>query len=110
MKIIIYWNEEKRNDLVKILNVSLEELGLNDFIKIEETFSEELKNEMWIKQEPALIIEEESIEFKDIIFEWQTPPEEEIKSMLVSIIGWEVWDSCAPTSCSSCWSASVCWI
>jgi len=41
---------------------------------------------MNIKEEPALIIEEGSIDFKDVIFEGQTPPEEEIKPMLVSII------------------------
>ena len=108
MKIIIYWTEEKRKDLVNVVNLSLEELGLSDFIKLEETENEALKNEMWIKEEPALIIEEESIDFKDVIFEGQTPPEEEIKAMIVSIVGWDSWDSCAPSSCSSCWSASVC--
>ena len=110
MKIIIFWTKEKRKNLVNKINLSLEELWLSDFIKIEETYKEEIKKEMSIKEEPALIIEEESIDFKDVIFEWQTPSEEEIKSMLVSIIWWDDWDSCAPSSCSSCWSASVCWI
>jgi hypothetical protein len=45
-----------------------------------------------------------------VIFEGLTPSEEEIKSMLVSIIWWDAWDSCAPSSCSSCGSASICWI
>jgi len=110
MKIIIFWEKEKTKKLDEIMKNSLEELWLIDFIKLENTNNENLKKEMNIKEEPALIIEEESIEFKDVIFEWQTPPEEEIKSMLVSIIGWDMWDSCAPSSCSSCWSASVCWI
>lgn len=89
MKIIIYWIEKKREPLVNTLKLSLEELGLSDFINLEETYEEYVKTEMWIKEEPALIIEEESIDFKDMIFEWQTPPEDEIKAMLISIIGWE---------------------
>jgi hypothetical protein len=72
--------------LSKIINSSLEDLGLSDFIKVEETDKETTKKEMNIKEEPALIIEEESIDFKDVIFEGLTPSEEEIKSMLVSII------------------------
>jgi len=94
MKIIIYWNENKREELVKRLNISLEELGLTDFIKLEETNDSKIKEEMKIKSEPALIIEEESIDFKDTIFEWQTPDLEEIKSMLISIIWWESGWSC----------------
>lgn len=89
MKIIIYWEKDERKDLVKILNISLEELWLTDFIELEETNDSKIKDEMWIKANPALIIEEESIDFKDTIFEWQTPSEEEIKSMLISIIGWD---------------------
>jgi len=102
MKIIIYWEEEKRESLVKTLNISLEELWLTDFIKLEETNDSKIRDEMWIKQEPALIIEEESIDFKDTIFEGQTPPEDEIKSMLISIIGWE-------SSGWSCWSLDENW-
>ena len=102
MKIIVYWEEKNRKGLVKTINISLEELGLTDFIKLEETNDSSLKDEMWIKQEPALIIEEESIDFKDTIFEGQTPPEDEIKSMLISIIGWDSWDWCAPSACGTC--------
>jgi hypothetical protein len=49
--------------------VSLEELGLVDFIKVEVTQDEALKNELNITKEPALIVEEEAIDFKDTIFE-----------------------------------------
>lgn len=97
MKIIIYWNEEKRKELVNVLNISLEELWLTDFIKLEETNEDSVKEEMSIKEEPALIIEEETIDFKDMIFEWQIPPEEEIKAMLISIIGWEAGWGCGST-------------
>jgi len=110
MEIKIYWNNQETNDLIKIVDNSLEELWLKDFIKLEKTTNEELKKELNISKEPALIIEEPSIDFKDTIFEWMVPKEDEIKSMLISIIGWEAWDSCAPSSCSSCSSSSICWI
>ncbi len=102
MKIIVYWSEEKRDDLIKVLNISLEELGLTDFIIIEETYDSKIKEEMWIKEEPALIIEEETIDFKDMIFEWQTPPEDEIKAMIISIVGWD-------SGGWSCWSLQSDW-
>lgn len=110
MKIIIYWNEESRKELVNKLNLSLDELWLSDFIELEETFEDKVKEEMKISSEPALIIEEESIDFKDIIFEWQTPPEDEIKSMLISIIGWESgWWSCWSLDENwNCWSGCSC--
>ena len=110
MKIIVYWSEDKKLDLIKSLNISLEELGLTDFIKVEETYEEKVKEEMWIKQEPALIIEEESIDFKDIIFEGQTPPEDEIKAMIISIVGWDSgWWSCGSLESDwSCWTGCSC--
>lgn len=109
MKIIIYWAETERSDLVQTLNRSLEELGLTDFIKVEETDDSKIKDEMWIKSAPALIIEEESIEFKDTIFEWQTPSEDEIKSMLISIIGWEsAWGCGSKDESGSCGTWCAC--
>ncbi len=110
MEIKIYGDSEESKKLTNIVKLSLEELWLVDFINIKETNNEKLKKELNIIKQPALIIEEESIDFKDVIFEWIIPEEDEIKSMLISIIGWDAWDSCAPSSCSSCWSASICWI
>ena len=110
MKIIIYWKTSKKDELNKIVTNSIEELWLADFIKIEQVSDDNTKKEFNIKEEPALIIEEESIDFKDLIFEGQVPPEDEIKSMLISIIWWDAWDSCAPSSCGTCSSASVCGI
>ena len=108
MKIKIYWTEENSKDLISIVKSSLDELGLVDFIKLEQTTDENLKKELNIKKEPALIIEEESIDFKDIIFEGILPSEDEIKSMLVSIIWW--WDAswCETSSCWWCPSESSC--
>jgi hypothetical protein len=45
-----------------------------------------LKKELNITKEPALIVEEEAIDFKDTIFEGIIPESEEIKSMFISII------------------------
>ena len=102
MKIKLYWTEENTKELLAKVNNALDELGLVDFIKVETTLDEELKKELNITKEPALIVEEESIEFKDTIFEWIIPEDDEIKSMFISIIGW--WESgwwCAPEWCGS---------
>lgn len=102
MKVNIFWSEENTKELLDKVNKSLDELGLSDFIKVETTNDENLKNELGIKNEPALIVEEESIDFKDTIFEWIIPSDEEIKAMFISIIGgWESWSSCAPEWCGS---------
>jgi hypothetical protein len=108
MKVKIFWEWEKSKELTTKVKYVLDELGLVDFIKIEETTDESLKTELGIKEIPALIIEEESIDFKDVIFEWIIPDDEELKSMFTSIIGWWDIDSCAPTDCWTCGSASVC--
>jgi len=73
------------NDKIRLV---LEELGLTDFVVIESSTDEAMKYELKITQESALIIEEESIDFKDMIFEWIVPEPEELKSMFISIIGW----------------------
>ncbi|MDD2907943.1 MAG: hypothetical protein PHH98_04850 [Candidatus Gracilibacteria bacterium] len=102
MKVKIYGSAENTKELNnKVIN-SLEELGLSDFISIEVTDDENLKNELNIKSEPALIVEEESIDFRDTIFEGIIPSDEEIKSMFISIIGGgESGSSCAPGGCGS---------
>lgn len=101
MKVIIYWEWEDLDKLKTLVNSSLVDLWLDDFIEVTEDNSLELKKELSIEKTPALIIEEESIEFKDMIFEWQIPPEDEIKSMFISIIGWSSDSSCSPLKCSS---------
>lgn len=69
MKIKIYGTQENTRDLLNTVKSSLDELGLVDFIELEQTTDEALKAELNITKEPALIIEEESIDFKDTIFE-----------------------------------------
>jgi len=103
MLIKIYWEENNTKELLEKVHYTLEELWLNDFIKVETTTDIKLKEELNITKEPALIVEEESIDFKDTIFEWIIPDDDELKSMFISIIGWwEIWDSCSPSACSSC--------
>jgi len=102
MKIKIYGNNEKTTELLAKVKASLEELGLSDFIKLEETHDEKFKIEFDIKEEPALIIEEESIDFRDMIFEGIVPNDEELKSMFVSIIGGEGWWGCSTGWCGDC--------
>lgn len=106
MKVILFWEWEDIKKLKILINSSLEDLWLDWFIEVEESNSLELKKELSIEKTPALIIEEESIEFKDMIFEWQIPSEEELKSMFISIIWWSSDSSCSPLKCSSwcsCW-------
>lgn len=105
MEIKIYGSNSDTNTLLERVKFAIDELGLNDFINAKISNDEALKNELNISKEPALIIEEESIEFKDMIFEGIVPEIEELKSMFVSIVwGWE-WSSggwCSSGSCGSC--------
>jgi len=106
MKVKLYWTESSTRVLLEKVNSSLEELWLSDFIKVETTFDEALKTELNITKEPALIVEEEAIDFKDTIFEGITPSDDELKSMFISIIWWaDAWscwtdDWWCPTWCS----------
>lgn len=104
MKIKIYGNNTDTNTLFEKVNFAVDELWLNDFITAEITTDEDLKNELSISKEPALIIEEESIDFKDMIFEGIVPEIDELKSMFVSIVwGWESSEGwCSSGSCGSC--------
>lgn len=109
MIIKILWEEKVSKGLFTKVQNSIEELWLSDFIQLEKIITDDdLKKELDIKQEPALIIEEDSIDFKDVIFEGIVPDEEEIKSMLLSIIGWgEGWWGCW-TGDDGCWTCTSC--
>lgn len=87
MNIKIFGSLENTTALLEKVDKSLEELGLVDFIKVEVTQDIALKEELQIVKEPALIVVEESIDFKDTIFEGIIPEDEEIKAMFISIIG-----------------------
>lgn len=87
MKVYVYGSSQEAELLHKNIAQVLEDLGLSDFVELEKTQDETLKNELHITQESACIIEEESINFKDMIFEGLIPEHEEIKAMFLSIIG-----------------------
>jgi hypothetical protein len=89
MKVQIFGNTAQSQELFTKVQFSLNELGLVDFVELESTQDEALKAELNITEEPALIIVEPSIDFKDMIFQGQVPSEDELKSMFVSIVGGE---------------------
>jgi hypothetical protein len=99
MKIIIYWNDNQTEELYNKVVLSLDELWLWEFIDLEKSENTQLKDKLKITKTPALIVEEENIDFVDTIFEWIIPTEEEIKSMIISIIwGWTT-PNCASPEC-----------
>ncbi len=72
-------------------------------VHISELDDEAYKMELGITENPALCIEEESIEFRDVIFQGLIPDKAEIKSLLISIVGGEEsGDSCGTGGCGSC--------
>ena len=94
MKVIIYGSDDNTKLLEERVKSCLEEVGLTDFITLEKSQDEAIKTELSITKEPALVIEEEAIDFKDMIFEGMVPEADEIQSMFVSIIGWGQWGWC----------------
>lgn len=107
MKVKIIWNTEDATKLFNRVQNSLEELGLVDFIEKEKIEDENeiksLQAEVELTKFPALMIEEEAIEFKDIIFEGMVPEKQEITQMFVSIVGWSSnGGGCSSWSCGSC--------
>lgn len=109
MKIKLFGSAENTSELLTKVQRSLEELGLVDFIQVETTQDEAIKNELNITKEPALIVEEESIDFKDTIFEGIVPEDEEIKAMFISIIGgWSGWGCGSKEDDGSCGTGCAC--
>lgn len=101
MKIIIYWNNEESKKLFDLTSSSLDNLGLSEFVELSQESSDEFKKELNITKEFAFCVEEETIDFKDTIFEWQIPTQEELNNLMISLIWWD--SSCSPSACSSCW-------
>jgi hypothetical protein len=109
MKIKLFWAPENTQELELKVKNALDELGLVDFIQVELTQDENLQKELNITKEPALVIEEEAIDFKDTIFEGITPENEEIKSMFISIIwGGSGWSCGSKDENGSCGTGCSC--
>ena len=86
MQIIIVGSAPLSADLFARTSEVLGELGLSDIIKIRESDDEAYKIELGITENPALCIEEESIDFRDVIFQGIIPEKMEIKSLITSIV------------------------
>lgn len=93
-------------NLQNLVQQSLTELALADSVKIETTDDPAYKMELGITENPALAIEEESIEFRDMIFQGEVPAYEEIKSMFISILGDD--EDHGGGSCSTEWGCGTC--
>ncbi len=94
-------------DLETLVNKALGELALSDAVTVKISNDPAYKMELGITESPALCIEEESIEFKDMIFQGEVPEYEEIKSMFISILGDDTHgegDSCGTGGCGDCGS------
>lgn len=76
-------------------------MNLSYEIDISTTDDVNYKLELGITENPALCIEEESIDFKDVIFQGEIPTEEEIRSIFVSILGDEDDAGCGD-GCGTC--------
>lgn len=86
MQIVIVGTAPMSQELFSRTSEILADIGLADVVKIRETDDAAYKMELGITENPALCIEEESIEFRDVIFQGIIPEKAEIKSLLVSIV------------------------
>jgi hypothetical protein len=93
-------------DLESLVNKALIELALDDAVTVSTTDDAAYKLELGITENPALAIEEESIDFRDMIFQGEVPAYDEIKSMFISILGDEEdhgsGGSCGTGGCGTC--------
>ncbi|MCK9271979.1 hypothetical protein M0P65_00335 [Candidatus Gracilibacteria bacterium] len=110
MIIKIYGNNEEAKKLLSITQESLDDLGLSEFIKAENVDGAEYAKELSITKDSAFCIEEETIGFKDVIFEGIVPEKAEITSLLMSIIGGEEDSGCSSGGCHGCGSSGSCGI
>lgn len=97
---------EEITSLENLVNKALIELSLDDAVVVETTDDTSYKLELGITENPALAIEEESIDFRDMIFEGEVPSYDEIKSMFISILGDDEdhgsGGSCGTGGCGTC--------
>ena len=105
MIIKLVWSGSELESLTSLVNQALSELALAGSVKVETSDDPAYKMELGITENPALAIEEESIEFRDMIFQWEVPTYDEIKSMFISILGDDdhgEGESCGTGGCGSC--------
>lgn len=73
--------------LLSRVQASLEELGLLSHTTVELYDTPEYREEMKIVEPIALCIEEESINFRDMIFEGVIPEQSELTNLFISLFG-----------------------
>jgi hypothetical protein len=115
MKIQLVGSGETLENLHSLVKRALTELALDDAVTVSSSDDPAYKMELGITENPALCIEEESIDFKDMIFQGEVPDYEEIKSMFISILGDDDdhggssgGDSCGTGGCGSCSTEGGC--
>jgi hypothetical protein len=86
MQIVIVGSAPLSTDLFARTSEVINDLGLADIVKIRELNDDSYKMELGITENPALCIEEESIDFRDVIFQGIIPEKLEIRSLLTSIV------------------------
>ena len=105
MLVKLVGSPEQLKDLSKLVASSMEELGLVGVVSVEQTGDPAYAQSLGITKFPALAIEEEAIQFKDMIFEGVVPPKDELTGMFVSILGGQSsGGSCGSGGCGSCGS------
>ncbi|HRI35744.1 MAG TPA: hypothetical protein PK765_01405, partial [bacterium] len=87
MLIRLVGSGESLDRLTSLVSESLEDLGLAEVVRVEATDDEAYKTELGVTKTPALCIEEESIDFKDMVFEGFIPDKAELSSMFLAIVG-----------------------
>lgn len=92
-------------NLQNLVQRALVDLSLDDAVSVKTTDDAAYKMELGITENPALAIEEESIDFRDMIFQGEVPEYDEIRSMFISIL-WDDDDGmsggCGTGSCGTC--------
>lgn len=88
------------DELLKRVQVSLEELGLLSHTKVEIHDTPAYRKTMKIKNLPALCIEESEIDFSDMLFEGLIPEQEELTNLFISLFGSE--EGAKKGSCGDC--------
>lgn len=73
-------------NLQNLVQRALVDLSLDDAVSVKTTDDAAYKMELGITENPALAIEEESIDFRDMIFQGEVPEYDEIRSMFISIL------------------------
>lgn len=106
MLVKIYGNTPDAQALFDEVCATVDELKISELISCQLTYDTNLAQELNISKEPALILQEDAIDFKDTIFEGQIPHREDLKSMFVSIL-WIDTSTHTGKWCSA-WGCSTC--